>query len=91
MKKKKWDRNLAIYIAKRQGISLNIYHWRIIFYYRSFYFKYNILPNTRNLLNYLNNKFKTNCDSIFLFKLFPKGFNKQIIKITCLPDNIQCF
>ncbi len=88
---RKWNRNIALSIAKSEGINLNISHWRIIFYIRFFYFKYKIIPNIRNLLNYLNNKFNKKYDGIYLFKLFPKGFNRQIIKITCLPENIQCF
>ncbi len=91
MKLKKWNRNIAINIALKEGIILNIYYWRIIFYYRLFFFKNNIIPNIRNLLNFLNKKYKCNYDSFYLFKLFPKGFIKQITKITCLPDNVQCF
>lgn len=91
MELKKWNRNIAINIAFKYGIILNIYYWRIIFYYRFFYIKNKIIPNIRNLLNFLNKKYNCNYDSFYLLKLFPNGFIKQIVKITCLPGNIRCF
>ncbi len=91
MKLKKWNRNIAINIALKENIILDIYYWRIIFYYRFFYIKNNFIPKIRNLLFFLNKKYNSNYDSLYLYKLFPKGFIKQIINITCLPSSIRCF
>ncbi len=91
MRLKKWNRSIAINIALKENIVLNIYYWRIIFYFRFFYIKNYNIPNVRNLLNFLNKKYNNNYNSLYLYKLFPKGFMKQIIKITCLPSNVRCF
>ncbi len=91
MKFKNWNRNIAINIAFKENIILNIYYWRIIFYFRFYYLKNKIIPNTRNLLNFLNKRYNYKYNSLYLFKLFPKGVIKQITKISCLPNNMQCF
>ncbi len=90
MKKKIWDKKIAIKLALKENIILNNIHWKIIFYVRNFYFKNKVFPNTRNILFFLNKK-KNYFDSIFLFKLFPKGIIKQCSKIACLPDYVSCF
>ncbi len=86
-----WNKEIGINIAYKEGIKLNIIHWRIIYYIRLFYFKYDIFPSIRNIISFLNKKYKINCDSIFLFKLFPKGIIKQSSKIACIPNYVQCF
>ncbi len=91
MKIKFWSKNIAIKLALKEGIHLKYIHWVIIYYFRLFYFKYNSLPNIRNLLNFLNIKYNKQYNSIFLYKLFPKGVIKQVSKISNLPKNVQCF
>ncbi len=91
MKIKFWNKNIAIKLALNEGIYLEYIHWVIIYYFRFFYFKYNSLPNIRNLINFLNIKYNKKYDSIFLYKLFPKGIMRQVSKISCLPENVQCF
>lgn len=91
MKIKFWSKNIAINLAYKININLRYIHWVIIYFYRSFYFKYNILPSIRNLLIFLNKKYSTKYNSIYLYKLFPKGLIKQVCFISCLPNNIQCF
>ncbi len=86
-----WSKNIAIKIAYNYGIKLNYHHWIIIYYYRFFYFKHRNLPNIRNLLNFLNKKYKKKYDSIYLYRLFPKGVIKQVSDIACLPKKVQCF
>ncbi len=90
MKKYIWNKKIAIKLALNENIILNNFHWKIIYYVRNFYFKNKLLPNIRNILCFLNKK-KVNFDSIFLFKLFPKGIIKQCSKIACLPENVSCF
>ncbi len=91
MKKKYWDENIAIELAKKQGLILKKIHWKIIYFYRKFYFKNGLLPNIKLLLCYLNKK-NHKYNSFFLFNLFPKGLNKQISNICCLSNKIViCF
>ncbi len=86
-----WDKNLAIKIANKKGIILSKIHWKIIYFYRNFYFKNKLLPNIKILLFYLN-KNKNKYNSIYLFKLFPKGLIKQILDICGLSNKIvSCF
>ncbi len=91
MKKKFWSKNIAIRIAHYYNIKLNYDHWIIIYYFRFFYFKYGNLPNVRNLLNFLNKNYDKKYDSIYIYKLFPKGIIRQVSEIACLPNNVQCF
>ncbi len=86
-----WNENLAIEIANKNGIKLKKIHWKIIYFFRSFYFKNKYLPNIRIVLMFLN-KDNIKYNSIYLFKLFPKGFLKQISDICCLSNKLViCF
>ncbi len=91
MSTKCWNRNIASKLAKKQGLILDKIHWKIIYFYRNFYFKNGLLPNSKLLLQYLNKK-NYKYDSFFLFNLFPKGLNNQVSKICCLSKEIViCF
>ncbi len=91
MNKIKWNKDIAISIALDEGIILNSIHWKIIYYVRWFYLRYETIPNVNSLLTFMNKKYKIYLDGVFLFKLFPGGYFKQICKITCLPSNVRCF
>ncbi len=89
--KNNWNEQIAIRIASKQGLVLKKIHWKIIYFYRDFYYKNGLLPNIKLLLEYLNNN-KSNYNSIILFNLFPKGLNKQVSEICCLSNKIfVCF
>ncbi len=91
MNSKNWSEKIAIKIAKKQGLILQKIHWKIIYFYRNFYNKNGLLPNSKILLQYLNNK-KHIYNSFLLFNLFPKGLNKQVSDICCLSNKIFiCF
>ncbi len=85
-----WNKKIAMKLAFKEGIKLSYIHWKIIYYFRFFYFEYGNIPNIRSLLNYLN-KYNNKYDSILLYNLFPKGLIKQVSKIACLPLSVQCF
>ncbi len=87
-----WDKSLALNIAKKESINMSVVHWVIIYYFRSYYFRFKNIPKTRNVLTYLNFKYvKKKYDSLVLFKLFPKGFVGQVLKISCLSSFVRCF
>ncbi len=88
-----WNKEIAINIAKKYDIKLKKIHWKIIYYFRSFYFKNKILPNIRLILIYLNkNNNNKKYNSIYLFKLFSINLLKTISDISGLKNKlIVCF
>lgn len=88
---RKWNKSIAIFLAKKEKIILNKYHWEIIFFIRDFYFKFGISPRIRMLVKSLHVKYGKNIgNSIYLYSLFPKGPQKQAIKISGLPRSNIC-
>lgn len=86
-----WNEILAIQIAKKENITLNSEHWELIKYTRDFYFKFNILPSIRLLVNIISKKYgKIKGNSRYLLKLFPGGPATQVMKIAGLPNNLKC-
>ncbi len=86
-----WSKKLAIKIAYNEGIIMNNSHWKIIYYFRFYYFKKKSIPSVISLMNFLNKKSNNKYNSVYLFKLFPKGLIKQVTKISCLSKYISCF
>ncbi|WP_331828163.1 TusE/DsrC/DsvC family sulfur relay protein [Candidatus Blochmannia sp. SNP] len=87
-----WNEDIAIYLAKLEGITLNTIHWEIIYFVRKFYMEFNALPKIRILINAIALKYgKEKGNSQFLIRLFPKGSAAQkIAKISGLPKPIKC-
>lgn len=88
---KKWNKEVAFILAKKENIILNKDHWEIIWFLRSFYIEFNISPSMRLLLKGISKKIdKKKANSIYLFKLFPKGPVYQATKIAGLPEANRC-
>ncbi|WP_410051771.1 TusE/DsrC/DsvC family sulfur relay protein [Buchnera aphidicola] len=87
---KDWNTSLAKEIAKKENIILTYEHWEIIYFIRNFYFKYNITPSMRMLINSMNKILSKKIHSVYLFQLFPKGPAKQASKIAGIPKPSQC-
>ncbi|MBZ2279355.1 MAG: TusE/DsrC/DsvC family sulfur relay protein [Buchnera aphidicola] len=86
-----WNPEIAKEIAKKENIFLTDDHWVIIYFVRNFYFKFNITPSMRILIQNIQKKIKQEHNiSIYLFKLFPKGPAKQASKIAGIPKPIKC-
>ncbi|QJC34337.1 TusE/DsrC/DsvC family sulfur relay protein [Enterobacteriaceae endosymbiont of Donacia crassipes] len=86
-----WNTKIAINVANLEKIKLNNDHWKVIYVLRSLYFKYNIHPNIRILINELKKKYKNiEWNSVILFDLFPNGVIKQASKISGLPQSNIC-
>lgn len=87
----KWNKKIALILAKNEKIKMTKDHWLVIFFLRDFYLKYNIYPSMRFLIQQTTKFFKIKkSNSIYLFKLFPKGPLYQAIKIAGLPKNNKC-
>ena len=90
-KSKDWNLILAKEIAKKENINLNSDHWKVIIFMRKFYFKFNITPSMRMLIRSIKSEIgESKSNSIYLFKLFPKGPAKQASKIAGIPKPTRC-
>ncbi|CAL4322866.1 TusE/DsrC/DsvC family sulfur relay protein [Buchnera aphidicola] len=89
--KKKWNKNTAIKIAKKESIILTSEHWEIIYLLRECYKKFKIIPKNRVLLQLIKEKTMIkDINNRYLLKLFPKGIMKQANKIAGLPKSNIC-
>ncbi|MCW5197531.1 TusE/DsrC/DsvC family sulfur relay protein [Buchnera aphidicola] len=89
-KKNEWNEKYAINIAKNAGIKMTLKHWKIIYFARNFYLKFNISPPIRILLQAINKKSKKKINSLSLIKLFPNNPSIQISKISGIPNPNKC-
>lgn len=86
-----WNIKIAEEIAKKENIHLSSDHWRIIIFIRDFYLKFNMTPSMRILIKSIQKQINcTNINSVYLFKLFPKGPAKQASKIAGIPKPSTC-
>ncbi len=86
-----WSNNLAILIAEQENIILTDNHWEVINFVRDFYVEFNTSPAIRMLVKAMAKKLGTEKgNSIYLYKLFPKGPAKQATKIAGLPKPARC-
>ncbi|AHG59930.1 TusE/DsrC/DsvC family sulfur relay protein [Buchnera aphidicola] len=88
---KDWNILLAKEIAQKENINLNSDHWKVIIFIRKFYLQFNITPSMRMLIKSIKEKIgKSKSNSIYLFKLFPKGPAEQASKIAGIPKPVKC-
>lgn len=88
---KDWNIMLAEEIAKKENIALSADHWKVIIFIRKFYFKFNMTPSMRMLIKSIKEEIgASKSNSIYLFKLFPKGPAKQASKIAGIPKPVKC-
>lgn len=73
-----------------EDIILTNEHLRVINLLRNFYKEFNIIPSTKAIINYANNKEQDLLlNSILFAELFPKGI-AQACKIANLPISPRC-
>jgi tRNA 2-thiouridine synthesizing protein E len=86
-----WSKQLAPLIAEQENISLSEQHWEVINFVREFYLEYNTSPAIRMLVKAMAKSLgEDKGNSIYLYKLFPKGPAKQATKIAGLPKPARC-
>jgi tRNA 2-thiouridine synthesizing protein E len=86
-----WSEALAPLIAEQENITLTPPHWEVIYFVRNFYLEYNTSPAIRALVKAMAKKLgEDKGNSIYLYKLFPKGPAKQATKIAGLPKPAKC-
>jgi tRNA 2-thiouridine synthesizing protein E len=86
-----WSEALAPIIAAQESIELSPSHWEVVLFVRNFYLQYNTSPAIRALVKAMAKKLgEDKGNSIYLYKLFPKGPAKQATKIAGLPKPAKC-
>jgi len=86
-----WSEALAPIIAEQENIELSPAHWEVVLFVRNFYLEYNTSPAIRALVKAMAKKLGADKgNSIYLYKLFPKGPAKQATKIAGLPKPAKC-
>lgn len=86
-----WSEALAPVIALQENITLSESHWEVIHFVRDFYLEYNTSPAIRMLVKAMAKALgEDKGNSIYLYKLFPKGPAKQATKIAGLPKPARC-
>ncbi len=88
-----WNKEIAEYLAKEEGITLTEKHWELIEWVRDYFFKFQVAPAIKSLikevgkLENLPDKKEANK---FIYELFPEGPAKQLAKIAGLPKPTGC-
>ncbi len=86
-----WSEAIAQQLAKQENLSLTDDHWQVIYYLRSFYQQYQLVPGMRVLIKELAAKLPpAKANSIYLQSLFPAGLMKQACKIAGLHKPVRC-
>lgn len=86
-----WNEELALVLAKEENIELTPPHWEVVHFVRQFYLEYETSPAIRMLVKAMAKALgEDKGNSMYLYKLFPKGPAKQATKIAGLPKPAKC-
>lgn len=86
-----WSPELAEYIAGLENIELTDAHWEVVNFVREFYQTYDTSPAMRVLVKAIGQSLGAEkANSMYLYKLFPKGPAKQATRIAGLPKPAKC-
>lgn len=86
-----WSPQLAEYIAELESIELTDAHWEVVHFVREFYQTYDTSPAMRVLVKAIGQSLGADkANSMYLYKLFPKGPAKQATRIAGLPKPAKC-
>lgn len=81
-----WNKNVAEWLARKDGITLTEAHWEIILIMREYYQTYNISPILKLLKREIQEKLDAQkAENVYLEALFPSGVLTQGTKIAGLP------
>jgi TusE/DsrC/DsvC family sulfur relay protein len=86
-----WNPDVALELAKGEGIEMSDNHWEVINFLREYYDEYQIAPAVRVLTKAIGKKLGPDKgNSKYLYDLFPYGPGKQACKIAGLPKPTGC-
>ena len=79
-----WNKDIAAYLAKGEGLDLQDDHWPILNCMRDYYTENGVAPDVRHVVKYLVNTHGYNKKDAKkeIFTLFPYGYVKQACKIS---------
>jgi tRNA 2-thiouridine synthesizing protein E len=81
---KQWTRDLAVKLARAQGVELGEAHWKLVDFARSDFEKTGASPNVRRITQ------GTGATTKDLYSLFPKAPARTIAKIAGVPKPAGC-
>ena len=78
-----WDENIAVELAKEEGIELDDTYWMALGFMREYYQKDNIAPDVRHLVTHIETQHDCSKKEAkkLVFDLFPYGYVQQACKI----------
>lgn len=86
-----WDPAVARALATTIGLELTPDHWEIIDLLRSYYFRYQHLPNNRMLVKWVQKELgEAKGNSRYLHRLFPESPVKLACLVAGLPKPPGC-
>ena len=86
-----WSQEVAVEMARREGIELSENHWEVINFLRDYYKEYEIAPAIRILTRAMAKKLgREKGNTRYLYRLFPEGPAKQACRYAGLPKPTGC-
>ncbi|MDH5509614.1 MAG: TusE/DsrC/DsvC family sulfur relay protein [Nitrospinota bacterium] len=86
-----WNKDVAAYLAKDEGVEMSESHWEVVDFLREYYEEYKIAPMIRILTKAIGKKLgKEKGNTKYLYELYPGGPAKQACKIAGLPKPTGC-
>ncbi len=86
-----WNEDLAVEMARLEGIELTPQHWTLMHYLREYYENYDIAPPMRIMVKIMSQEYgKEFVNSRMIHQLFPGGPAKQGSRFAGLPKPKNC-
>lgn len=86
-----WSEEVAVTIAREEGIELSDDHWEVLWLLREFYAQFDLSPANRILVKAVKEELgEDKGNSIYLLQLFPGSPAKLASKIAGLPKPLNC-
>jgi len=86
-----WNEQIAGHIAELEQVTMTDNHWEVVHFVRDFYQEFKTSPAIRLLVKAMKKQLGDDKgNSIYLYKLFPKGPAKQATRIAGLPKPAKC-
>ncbi|HEY3375330.1 MAG TPA: TusE/DsrC/DsvC family sulfur relay protein [Candidatus Aquicultor sp.] len=86
-----WNREVAEFIARREGIEMSEAHWEIIGVARSYFEEFQVPPMIKVLVKQVAKRLgEDKGNNIYIYRLFPGGPAIQTCKIAGLPKPTGC-
>lgn len=86
-----WNKDIAVFMSKGDGLELADPHWEIINFLREYYQKYQIAPMIKILVKEVGKVMgPEKGNTKYLYELFPDGPAKQACRYAGLPKPTGC-